>query len=271
MLLIFVLNELTVENPLLDLSILKIWPFSLSILISGLTGIALFGGVFILPLFMQNLQGYTAMQAGILMLPGALASGLTMPISGKLFDRFGAKPVVIPGLAILAATTYSLAHLSLGTSSTTLMMLIGLRGLGLGLCMMPATTAGMNAVPPQLVAGASALSNTVRQVFNSMGLAMLTTFMQHDITLNYSKIAGEVSWFNPGSLNLLKTLQGVFTASGMGSSTAQGAAVISMSGLVQKEAMLQGINDTLLLTAILATLTLPLAFMIKGKYKPHKA
>ena len=100
-LILFVVNELTHPNPLLDLRVLKLFDFSISLVISSVLTLALMGGAYVLPLFLQNVRGYTAMQAGLIMLPSALVVGILMPISGSGFDKVGAKPLVIPGLVIL--------------------------------------------------------------------------------------------------------------------------------------------------------------------------
>lgn len=264
-LVLFVINELTHEDPLLDLRILKIWPFTLSIMISSIINIAMFGGIFLLPLFLQNLQGYSAVQTGILMFPSAIATGIMMPIGGKLFDRFGAKPVVIPGLIILTWTTYLLAQLTLESNATYITWVLILRGIGMGLSMMPATTAGMNSVPFHLVARASALSNVLRQIAGSLGIAVLTTIMQNRLVYNYSRLVEQASSFNSNTQDVLKYIQGGLSSTGLGLSEIRGVSLGILTGLVQKQAALIAINDTLLVTCFIALITLPLALMMRGK------
>ena len=94
--LIFVVNELMHPNPLLELRVLKIYNFTLGQFISGITTLAMMGGIYVLPLFLQSLRGYTAMETGLILFPSAIASGLMMPISGAIFDKYGAK--VVTGL-----------------------------------------------------------------------------------------------------------------------------------------------------------------------------
>lgn len=264
-LVLFVVNELTREDPLLDLRMLKIWPFSLSLVISSAINIAMFGGIFLLPLFLQNLQGYTAMQTGIIMFPSAVVTGITMPIGGKLFDKFGAKPVVIPGLVLLTLATYELSQITMDTSSTTIILISAIRGIGMGLSMMPSSTVGMNAVPPQLVGRASALSNVVRQVAGSLGITVLTTIMQNIQVASYYKISEQVNWFNPGSLQVVKMLQGLFAQYGVSAGESQGGAIGVLYGFAQKQAVLQAIEDTFFVTFLIALGTVFLALLLKGK------
>ncbi len=270
-LLLFVVNELTHPEPLLDLRILKIGPFVLSILISSAVNIALFGGIFLLPLFLQNLQGYTALQTGLLLFPSALATGITMPIGGKLFDKFGARPVVLPGLILLTWTTYMLSKMTMDTSSQTIIALTILRGVAMGLAMMPSSTVGMNAVPMQMVGRASALSNVVRQVAGSLGITIITTIMQNSQVTNYDRLAAQVNWFNAGSMQAIQKLAGWFSQAGLTAGESQGLALGTLYGFVQKQAMIQAIDDTIFVTALVALSTVFLALLLSGKKQDNSA
>lgn len=266
-LVLFVVNELTHSDPLLDLRLFKIWPFTLSVLISSTIGIALFGGVFLLPIFWQNLQGYTALQTGMFMFPSAVATGITMPIGGRLFDKFGAKPVVLPGLIILAITTYQLTTITLNTDPHTIMIIYMFRGIGIGLAMMPSSTAGMNAVPMPMIGRASALSNVVRQVANSLGVTLLTTFMTNTQVVTYYRMAEKVNWFNSNSVYLTNMVKAYFMGVGMFSGDAQSSSLEVIFGLLQRQAMVQAIEDTFFVTFLIVVITVFLGLLIP-KSKP---
>lgn len=196
-LIFFVVNELTHENPLLDLRVLKIPEFSLSQGISCVLTFALMGGTYVLPLFLQNLRGYTPMQTGLILFPSAIAVGFMMPISGALFDRIGAKPVVLPGMVLLGIASYFLVgSINMNTESSAITWLLTIRGLGLGLAMMPINTAGMNAVPPNLVTRASALSNTIRQISGALSITIMTTLIQNKLNFGYAYKAEQITVFN---------------------------------------------------------------------------
>lgn len=270
-LVLFVVNELTHPDPLLDLRLLKIWPFTLSILISSTVGIALFGGIFLLPIFWQNLQGFTALQTGMFMFPSAIATGITMPIGGKLFDKFGAKPIVLPGLIILAITTYQLSAINLNTDPHTIMIIYMLRGVGIGLAMMPASTVGMNAVPIQLIGRASALSNVVKQVANSLGVTMLTSFMTNTQIVTYSRMAEKVTWFNSNNVYLMNALKGLFMQGGMYARDAQGVSTGVIYGILQRQALVQAIDDTFFISFLIVIVTVFLGLLIPKKKPVAKA
>ncbi|MDR3566119.1 MAG: DHA2 family efflux MFS transporter permease subunit [Negativicutes bacterium] len=176
---LFVAIELNHANPIMDLRLFQDRNFACSSMVIFLGCIGLFGGLFLIPLFMENLRDYSAMQTGIMMLPAAVASGLMMPVAAKLADRFGAKPVVVAGVFFLGLSCYPLASLDMDTTYRSIELAMILRGMGLGLFMMPVTVLGMNTVPLAKISRASSLNNTIRQVSGSLGIALLSTMLQN--------------------------------------------------------------------------------------------
>lgn len=264
---IFVYNELTHPAPLLDLRLLKIFPFTLSIIISSVMNMAMFGVIFIMPLFFQNLIGYTPMQSGMIMLPSAIAMGIFMPIGGKLFDKIGAKPLVIPGSIILAITTYQLSKIAIETPLSTIVFLLIVRGMALGFTSMPSSTQGMNSVPQPLIARASALSNTVRQLSSSLSVTILTSVLEHAQRTQYARYAADSTIFNPSTTSFLATFQNMFIQSGYTISNATASAQTILYSIVQKKVFLDGINETMIVSTVFAIITIPLAFLIESKKK----
>jgi DHA2 family multidrug resistance protein len=253
----FVINELFVEHPLLDLRILKNFSFSLSLVITIITTIAMFGGIFIIPLFLQNLKGLSAMQTGMLMFPSALASALTMPISGGLNDKFGARPVAIAGMSILVVTTFILTKITLATDTETIKWLMMLRGFGMGLCMMPIQTAGMAEIPKEQTGYASAIANTMRQVGGSLGIAILASVMSGRQVFHNIQYTNNINYFTPEAQNFFSAFHNN---------------ILSKVVLVKNIAMqsyVASIEDTLWVAAIISLFGLALCFFIKKKEKAN--
>ena len=119
-LLAMVVVELRAAAPLLDVRLFRDWNFAAGNLMTWTLQIALFGALFLLPIFLQGLRGLTPVQAGLWLLPSALATMVVLPIGGILVDRFGAKPIILIGAAALALTSYALSHLTLQTTFWTL-------------------------------------------------------------------------------------------------------------------------------------------------------
>lgn len=267
-LVLFVVNELTHSNPLLELRVLKIFDFTLSQIITCILTFALMGATYVLPLFLQNLRGYTAMQTGMILFPSAVAVGIMMPISGGLFDRIGAKPIVLPGLVILAITSYSLSQmLSMNTSREAIILILMFRGIGLGLAMMPISTAGMNAVPAHLIPKASALSNAIRQIAGSLSVTVMTTLIQNNLNANYSHMSEQITEFNQTAVNTINQLKGYFMQSGISNEKAYGTALSVVNGMVQQQANIDAMQGAIAISAIAVIAAILLVLMMRSKKK----
>lgn len=174
----FVAVELRRDNPMVDLRLFREREFRLANLVIVLASLGLFGGLFLLPIFFQRVQGLTAAEAGLLLMPQAIASGICMPIAGRLYDRIGPRWIITAGMSLVAVTSAGLIFLQADTSGWAIAPLLFLRGIGLGFAMMPSLTAALNSVHGPALARATALTNTVRQVAGSFGVAILATFLQ---------------------------------------------------------------------------------------------
>ncbi len=270
-LLLFVLVELGQEQPLLNLRLFKNHVFSISVFAGSMTSIGLFGGVFLIPLFTQNLMLLTPYQTGILLIPSALASALMMPVSGFLFDRFGAKAVAVIGLGLTAWGTWELRKLSVEISYASLIYYTTLRAAGMGLATMPIATAGMNTVPLNEIARASSLSNVFRQVAASFGIAILTAVMQNRQVFHYARFS-EVVTVNSNAATWLSQLQGYLSNTIAGAAGAKGAATSILAGFVARESQVQAMCDTFIVSMLFIVVAIPLAFFLdKPKKEPGPA
>ncbi len=259
-LLLFVLVELIQEQPMLNLRIFKNGVFTVSVITSSLLNIGLFGGVFLIPIFTQNLMSLTPYQTGLILMPAALVTAVMMPISGFLFDRFGAKALSLAGLIITAWGTWKLSTLNLDISNSRIILYTSIRSLGMGLSFMPITTAGMNVVPVHLIARASALSNVIRQVAASFGVAILTSAMQNRQIFHYARLSEAVSVDSAASL-YLSQLQG-FLANTAAGASAKSASLAILSNVVAGESLSRAIGDTFMIATIFIVIAIPLVFFL---------
>jgi EmrB/QacA subfamily drug resistance transporter len=174
---LFVVIELEVDHPLLDVRVFRYWPYTNSLLLISVLMVGLFATLFYIPLFLQQAQGLGAFDAGLLLLPQALVMAVLMPIAGRLYDKIGPRWPAVIGLLIVAVGTYSLHNMSLDISRGEIAGLLALRAAGMGLAMMPAMTGGVAAVPVERVGAASAFNNVVQRSAAALGLAVLTAVM----------------------------------------------------------------------------------------------
>ncbi len=173
----FVVREMTMKAPMLSFEVLKYSGFTLTAVINMILTMSLFGGMILLPLYLQSLRGFSALDSGLLLLPGALIMGVMGPIAGKLLDTIGIKPITIIGLAITTYGTWELTQLTMDTPYRSILMIYIIRSFGMSFVMMPIMTAGMNALPSRLISHGNALVNTMRQLAGSIGTAILVTVM----------------------------------------------------------------------------------------------
>ncbi|WP_312729855.1 DHA2 family efflux MFS transporter permease subunit, partial [Enterococcus sp.] len=173
----FAWRQLHIEHPFLELRVFKSTTFTLASILSGVTNMAMIGAEMVLPLYIQNIRGESAFHSGLMLLPGALIMGIMMPITGAIFDKYGAKRLAITGMFILTAATLPFAFLTKDTPILHIIILYGIRMFGISMVMMPVTTSGMNALPGHLISHGTAVNNTFRQVASSIGTAILISVL----------------------------------------------------------------------------------------------
>ncbi|WP_235062683.1 DHA2 family efflux MFS transporter permease subunit [Thalassobacillus devorans] len=176
-LIIFILRQLKLDQPILEFRIFKNTIFTLTTGIGMVAFIAMIGGAVILPILMQDMLGFTALESGLMLLPGAVLMGLMNPVTGRLFDRFGARWLAIIGLSILVITTFMFSRITPETTFVYLATVNAARMFSISMIMMPVTTAGLNQLPNQLMPHGSAMNNTMRQVAGAVGTALLVSVM----------------------------------------------------------------------------------------------
>jgi EmrB/QacA subfamily drug resistance transporter len=171
---LFVVVELEVDQPLLDIRVFRSWPFTSSLLMLVALQINLLGLAFFVPVFLQQGQLKQAFDAGLLMLPGAVVTGMLMPVVGRLYDKVGPRWLSVCGLLICAYGTYLLRAITPDMTRFDVIFWTCVRGVGLGLSIMPIMTSGLAALPPAKTNEGSAINNVVRQTSGALGLAALT-------------------------------------------------------------------------------------------------
>jgi EmrB/QacA subfamily drug resistance transporter len=174
----FVSWELRQEHPLLDMKVFRDAGFSASMVVGVIMASALFGAVFLIPVFMQEVQGKDTLQTGLLLAPQGLAAAAAMTISGTLSDRFGARPVVFAGIIALVTATILLTRVTPTTDNWSWILITSARGIGMGFAMMPNFAAAYVTLHPAAIARATAVSNTLQRVASSFGIAVLATIVE---------------------------------------------------------------------------------------------
>lgn len=201
-LILFIIVELRQQNPLLELRVFTSSDFSRGIVLAWVSQVALFGAMILIPLYLQQIKGYTALETGLILLPQALASGVAMPLGGRLFDKIGARPLAFVGLGIISGALFILSSITAVTGLGLIITALLMMGFGMGLSMMPLNTHVLNAAPRKLVARVTPLTAAAQQVVVSFAVAGLTGFLTSRVTSSTTGtekadiVHGLVSGFN---------------------------------------------------------------------------
>jgi EmrB/QacA subfamily drug resistance transporter len=242
-LLVSILRQLKQDQPMLNYRIFKYPMFALSSVISMVLTMAMFSGMLLLPIYVQTIRGISPLDAGLMMLPGAILMALMSPITGKLFDKFGGRLLAIIGLAITVVTSYLFSQLSLETTYTQLLLLYSVRMLGMSMVMMPVSTNGLNQLPARFYPHGTAMNNTLQQVSGAIGTALLVTVMSNRAE-SKAKELGEAAMAN---LTEQPTQE----------------ALAQMKQQIMMSATLDGINFAFFVSVFIAAVALVLAFFMK--------
>lgn len=173
----FVIRQLRMDEPLLDLRVYKYPMFALASVIAIVNAVAMFSGMILTPAYVQNVRGISPLDSGLMMLPGAIVMGIMSPITGRLFDKYGPRILAVLGLSITAVSTFMLARLQIDSTHTYIIIVYTLRMFGMAMVMMPIMTNGLNQLPTRLNPHGTAVNNTAQQVSGSIGTAVLITIM----------------------------------------------------------------------------------------------
>ena len=131
----------------------------------------------ILPMYLEDVRGSSAFDTGLILMPGAIVMGVMNPITGKLFDKFGARYLALTGLTILTLGTFGLSFLSISTPIVYVVSIYAVRMLGISMILMPLSTSALNSLHKNLYAHGNAANNTLRQIAGSIGTSLIVTLM----------------------------------------------------------------------------------------------
>jgi len=266
-LILFVYLEFTTKNPLLELRVFKYRSFLLANLLVVVTTVGMYAGIFYLPLFLQSVRGLGAMQTGLLLMPGAIASGLMMPITGKLYDKIGARPLALFGVALLAVLTFAFHNLNLATATGTIVLWVTLRGGVMAFANMPAQTAALVDVPTELVGRASSITNIIRSVAGSFGLAVLTSIL----TMRQAVHGARLTWtLVPSDPIVSSTISHIASAFG-GGARGHGVALAYLKGVITQTSFINGVDDVFVAAAAFTVMALIPAVLLKRSSAPAGA
>ena len=232
----FIYWELRDPAPAVDLRIFKNLSFASGALIGAVLGATLFGGLILLPLFLQNLLGYTATQAGLTLMPRSLVMVLMMPVAGAVYNRLGPYVLLPLGLILAGISGIMMTHFTTNSSELQLLGPLVLQGVGFACMFVPMATTSLSTIPKRLMQSASSLFTLMFQLGGSLGTAIVITLLNHKITTVSANLVKYASIYNPSFRQWWQSYQAAFVARGSDPTTAHLQALAALHGLISQQA-----------------------------------
>ena len=258
----FVARVLRSKHPVVDLRVLRYRSLWAGCILSIVVGMALYGALFSIPIFAQTILGYTALDTGILLAPGALAAAFMMPVASKLVGAFDPRRVLVVGALVLSAAIFMLASLSTQSSPSDLFVPLIVRSIGTVLMFLPLQLASLGPVPKKDVSAATGLFNLTRQLGGSVGIALLTVMLSRREAFHSAVLSEKLVSTSPEVTSRVSLLTQNFMAHGMSADGAHTQALAVMKGIVMREAAVLSFDDTFWATLVLVIGCLPLVFLL---------
>ncbi|ACG73517.1 drug resistance transporter, EmrB/QacA subfamily [Anaeromyxobacter sp. K] len=260
---LFVWRELVAKVPAVNLRLFRDAVFTSGTVIGAVMFAILMASMFLLPLFMQELLGFTAMQSGLALMPRVLVMMLVTPVVGRLYSRVSPRLLVAIGVVLVSLGSFDVSRITLESTSSGIVHAILIQGVGFSFLFVPLTTAALSNVPRARLADATGLNSLLRQVGASMGLAIFATLLDRAGVHARAAVASHLGPERPEVQDRLGQLAAFFAQRGFDPVSAREAALRALDGIVRKQSMVIAFEHVLFVTGVLFLCVLPLLYFLK--------
>lgn len=268
-LILFIARELMTRKPAVDLRVLKDVTFTTGTMMGGVFGIALFGTLFLMPLFLEQLLGFPAFEAGLALMPRSLAMVVTMPMVGKIYNRLGSRILVFMGLVISAFSYWQLSVLSLQISYWDIVIPQIIQGVGFAMIFVALSTVALSNIEKPRMQAATGLFNVIRLVAGSIGIALFATMYDRGATTSRAEmITSLINPYRNITTESIESLTSAMVASGSDPWTARLQAFDFLNNELGRQAMMISFNRVFFLVAVLFALVIPMVLLLKEAESP---
>jgi MFS transporter, DHA2 family, multidrug resistance protein len=261
--LLFVARSLTTDHPIVNLRVFRHRALAAGCAFSFVVGMALFGTLFLLPVFLQNLRQYTAYQSGIIMLTQAIASAVCMGVAGVLSGRLRARPLIAGGMVCCVSGMLLMGAVTYLSGPEHLFWPLALIGVGIGIHVVPLLTVSLGGLRGQELGDGSGLLNMMRQLGGSIGIALLATLVEKRYHFHHAILSEHISVYQPDAQVRFVELQQFFQSKGAHLVQAIQQSLVVFDLATRSQAILLAYEDVFLLIALIYALTLPLVFLFR--------
>lgn len=265
---VFITRELTTNYPLVDLRLLKNYNFAIAIFMIFIVNIGMMGSTFLMPLYLQNSMGYTALQAGAFFLPIGILQSISSPTSGIIADKINAKIPIVTGLVIMSLSFFLNSNLSYLSEKGIITISLVLRGFALGMIYTPLSTLSMFDVQREKMAQASGMYNVVSRLGGSFGVAILATILTIRVNFHLQTYIQSINVNSPEFRSIFAGFRNFMqTTAGYSSSNATILGQSAIMSQVSKEAYISGINDDFFIAGMMSLVGIIPILFLKSKKK----
>ena len=263
---VFIIRQLESRHPLVDLRLCKDTQYSAGLASTFLLGASLYSTIFLFPVYVQTLMGYTAWQTGLLIFPSAMATGLTMPVVARLLERgVPGRGIIFTGILIFLYSMWGHYHFTTESGVDDFLLPLVIRGIGLGMIFMPLNTLTMASIPPQVRADATGLYNLTRQLGGSVGIAISTTLITKFSNIKLGALTDHLAGNNELALERLTLLKSRLSSLGTPDLLADLKARALLNLQVVKQAQMLSFAQLFLLFGLAMLLVVPLLGLMKTR------
>jgi DHA2 family multidrug resistance protein len=261
----FVWNELATEHPVVDLRIFANRKLAAGVTLGGILGVCLYATVFVLPVYLQALLGFTANQTGLVILPGALASAATMAVMARSAGRIDPRLTVVAGVGLFALSMWQWSHFTTQSGMADFFWPLILRGIGLGLVFVPLTNLALSDLPMAKIPAGTGLFNLMRQLGGSLGIAISATLVARWTAAGRAVLAPDISRYSEIARERLAAMTGALVTRGVPPALAETRAIGMLNLQVTRQAMMISFERIFLLFGTAFALALPLLLFMRWK------
>ena len=264
----FIIRELTTDHPIVDLSVFKIRTYATGVFLMTVLGFVLYGSTVLIPLLLQTLLGYPALQAGIAMLPRGLGSFIAMPAVGALLTKVKAHYLLVCGVLLGAFAMWRLSHLTMDVGYWNFFGALIWQGIGMGLIFIPLTTITNDPIPVERMGNATSIFNLMRNIGASIGISMVQTVQIRHAQMHISTLTANVTPTNLQAQGLVNGMKGMMMSqAGADPATAQRMANGAIENIIRQQAAIMSFNDVFWLLAIMFLAMLPFILLMRPPRK----
>jgi DHA2 family multidrug resistance protein len=268
-----VIRELTAKHPIVDLRVLKDRTFTVGVSLMTMLGFVLYGSLMLLPIFLQTLLGYPALESGLALSPRGIGSLVMMPIVGQLTNRFDPRKLIAVGLAVGGWTMFSLSHLNLSAGYWDIFWPQVIQGGAMAFLFIPLMATSMSGIPREKMGNATSIYNLMRNIGGSFGIASMTTFLARRSQVHQNQMISHITRYDHDAQQMFRGMQGWFMAHGSSAADAAKKSMGAMYGMVQQQAALLSFVEAFWIMGVIFIAMLPLVLLLRNArdLHPHRS